>query len=192
MHVMSHGISDWPVLSVNIFLCHIFIRLTNPIHNGKWQVKYLVSLVKDLLYSQNNSTHHLQTPLALVSVILEKAVKKTQSTYRSDKPSQLSIPYVLFWCYGFNFLAHLMLFWVDLIPGFGMTDNMVDFGKRWVWWNDQLILIQPWRNEVDKTLFFRERSNCKIFCLYSSVLQLLLSFFRHNWKFFKKSTSIDE
>ena len=132
MHVMSHGISDWPVLSVNIFLCHIFIRITNPIHNGKWQVKYLVSLVKDLLYSQNNSTHHLQTPLALVSVILEKAVKKTQSTYRSDKPSQLSIPYVLFWCYGFNFLAHLMLFWVDLIPGFGMTDNMVDFGNRWV------------------------------------------------------------
>ncbi|WAR19605.1 hypothetical protein MAR_001443, partial [Mya arenaria] len=71
-------------------------------------------------------------PLALTSVILEKAVK-TSSTDRS-KSSGLNIAYVLFWCYGFSLVFHVLLFWADIIPGFGMADDILEFAKSF-WWN---------------------------------------------------------
>jgi len=67
-------------------------------------------------------------PLALTSVVLEKAVKTT-SVVR-ERHSNLNIIYVLFWCYLSSLVMHILMFWTDIIPQFGMARDINEFTEE--------------------------------------------------------------
>lgn len=75
-------------------------------------------------------------PMALVSIIIEKSVKSSSSARRGsyDDDTDINIAYVLFWCYLFSLLSHMLLFWTDIIPGFGMADGVIQFSEGF-WFN---------------------------------------------------------
>lgn len=77
---------------------------------------------------------YFQIPMALISVVLEKSFKSSSPARRchNDDDTDINIAYVLFWCYLFNLLSLVMLFWTDVIPGFGMADGMIDFAEGYV------------------------------------------------------------
>ncbi|XP_052270009.1 uncharacterized protein LOC127871282 isoform X2 [Dreissena polymorpha] len=78
-------------------------------------------------------------PLALTSVVLERAVKTSAPVRNRD--TSLNVAYILFWSYLASFLFHILLFWVDIIPGFGMADGIVEFAKGF-WFNIQCFFGQ--------------------------------------------------
>ncbi|XP_060554802.1 uncharacterized protein LOC132715756 [Ruditapes philippinarum] len=75
-------------------------------------------------------------PMALVSIIIEKTVKSSLPAQRrpNDDDMDINIAYFLFWSYLFSLLSLMLLFWTDIIPGFGMSDNIVDFSTGF-WFN---------------------------------------------------------
>lgn len=75
-------------------------------------------------------------PMAIVTVALEKAVKSQSPARRSprDTDMDINVAYCLFWCYLFSFLTLMLLFWTDLIPGFGMTSGILEFSETF-WFN---------------------------------------------------------
>ena len=64
----------------------------------------------------------------MVSIIIEKAVKRGTNS-RGVESTDINIAYVLFWCYFFSLITLILFFWTDVIPGFGMADDIVDFAK---------------------------------------------------------------
>ena len=58
------------------------------------------------------------------SIVEEKAVKMGGNVGHNSQASLLS---VLFWTSLSQFLALLLLFWTDIIPGFGHTNNIHEF-----------------------------------------------------------------
>ena len=71
---------------------------------------------------------YFQIPLAIVSTSFEKTVQNPRRD-RVYNSADINIPYVLFWSYLFSLITLICLFWTDIIPGFGMTQGIVDFGK---------------------------------------------------------------
>ena len=68
--------------------------------------------------------------MAIVATSFEKAVQKSNVSQESiTDNSNLNMAYVLFWSYFFSLITLLLLFWTDVIPGFGMTEGIVDFAK---------------------------------------------------------------
>jgi hypothetical protein len=72
--------------------------------------------------------------MALVSIIIEKTVKSSLPAQRrpNDDDMDINIAYFLFWSYLFSLLSLMLLFWTDIIPGFGMSDNIVDFSTGYI------------------------------------------------------------
>ena len=70
----------------------------------------------------NVYTHvHVQVPAALMNVIEEKSLKDTRN---------VNMFYLLFWSSLYQLLTVFALFWTDLIPGFGYTNNIHEFGEK--------------------------------------------------------------
>lgn len=67
-------------------------------------------------------------PQALLSVILEKAVKTT--AIEREKRTNLNVIYVLFWCYLSSLITLILLFWTDIIPDFGMAQDIDEFTEQ--------------------------------------------------------------
>ena len=71
--------------------------------------------------------------MAIVATSFEKAVQKSNVSQVSQESitdnSNLNMAYVLFWSYFFSLITLVLLFWTDVIPGFGMTEGIVDFAK---------------------------------------------------------------
>jgi len=65
---------------------------------------------------------------AMAFVMEEKAVKVGAE---NSSHSQASLVSVLFWTSLSQFLAVVLLFWADIIPGFGNTDNIQEFIQNW-------------------------------------------------------------
>ena len=63
----------------------------------------------------------LQVPAALMNVIEEKSLK--------DKRN-VNMFYLLFWSSLYQLLTVFAFFWTDLIPGFGYTNNIHEFGEK--------------------------------------------------------------
>ncbi|XP_045167880.2 uncharacterized protein LOC123531162 [Mercenaria mercenaria] len=80
-------------------------------------------------------------PMALVSIIIEKTVKSSSPAQRrpNDDDTDINIAYFLFWSYLFNLLSLMLLFWTDIIPGFGMSDDVVHFAEGF-WFNIKCFL----------------------------------------------------
>jgi len=64
---------------------------------------------------------------AMAFVMEEKAVKVGAE---NSGHSQASLVSVLFWTSLSQFLAVVLLFWADIIPGFGNTDNIQEFIQK--------------------------------------------------------------
>ena len=60
-------------------------------------------------------------------VMEEKAVKVGEE---NSSHSQASLVSVFFWTSLSQFLAVVLLFWADIIPGFGNTDNIQEFIQK--------------------------------------------------------------
>ena len=67
-----------------------------------------------------------QVPAAVTNVIEEKSLKLKNVT--SGKG--VNLIYFLFWTSLFQLITVGMFFWADIIPGFGNTKNISEFGKR--------------------------------------------------------------
>ena len=67
-----------------------------------------------------------QVPAAVMNVIEEKSLKLQDVTSRK----RVNLIYFLFWTSLFQLITVGMFFWADIIPGFGNTKNICEFGKR--------------------------------------------------------------
>ena len=56
-----------------------------------------------------------------MNVIEEKSLKDTRN---------VNMFYLLFWSSLYQLLTVFALFWTDLIPGFGYTNNIHEFGEK--------------------------------------------------------------
>ncbi|XP_078616350.1 crt homolog 3-like [Branchiostoma floridae x Branchiostoma japonicum] len=65
-------------------------------------------------------------PAAAMNVIEEKVMKMTKGTRRD----QISLIWFLFWESVYQFLCAAALFWTDVIPGFGNSADIHDFGEN--------------------------------------------------------------
>ena len=63
---------------------------------------------------------------AISYIVEEKAVKMGGN----NSDSQASLLCVLFWTSLSQFLAVVLLFWADIIPGFGHTNNVHEFIQK--------------------------------------------------------------
>ncbi len=74
----------------------------------------------------------LQIPHALWNILLEKSVKvkKTGAIESLEDYQRLNMAYVLFWNFLGTFLGALCLFWLDLIPGFGLLPDIKLFPQQ--------------------------------------------------------------
>ncbi|KAL5008006.1 hypothetical protein ScPMuIL_013587 [Solemya velum] len=64
-------------------------------------------------------------PLALVNTMLEKTMKNEET--ESPDNRKLNPVYVMFWTYLFALLSLVLAFWVDIIPGFGLSSSIREF-----------------------------------------------------------------
>ncbi|KAL4238869.1 hypothetical protein ACF0H5_003576 [Mactra antiquata] len=71
-------------------------------------------------------------PNAASMIFSEKTVKVIFP--HRNRPNYMNMMYFLFWSYFFSLLSLLFLFWTDCIPGFGMYNNIPEFGKG-IWFN---------------------------------------------------------
>eukprot|EP00058_Branchiostoma_floridae_P020835 XP_002606325.1 hypothetical protein BRAFLDRAFT_67567 [Branchiostoma floridae] len=65
-------------------------------------------------------------PAAAMNVIEEKVMKMTNGARRE----QISLIWFLFWESVYQFLCAAALFWTDIIPGFGNSADIHDFGEN--------------------------------------------------------------
>ena len=65
---------------------------------------------------------HIQVPAALMNVMEEKSMKDS----RKVDPF-----YFLFLSAFYQLITAALLFWTDIIPGFGMTDGIHEFGSKY-------------------------------------------------------------
>ncbi|KAI8501393.1 hypothetical protein Bbelb_206640 [Branchiostoma belcheri] len=65
-------------------------------------------------------------PAAVMNVIEEKVMKMTPGARRE----QISLIWFLFWESVYQFLCAAALFWTDIIPGFGNSADIHDFGEN--------------------------------------------------------------
>lgn len=68
---------------------------------------------------------NFQIPLALVNTMLEKTMKNEET--ESPDNRKLNPVYVMFWTYLFALLSLVLAFWVDIIPGFGLSSSIREF-----------------------------------------------------------------
>ncbi|KAK3092607.1 hypothetical protein FSP39_004892 [Pinctada imbricata] len=68
-------------------------------------------------------------PQAIVIVVLEKSTKAkvTSSNEKDLRDEELHPAYLLFWTYLFCLLSVVLLFWTNIIPGFGNTSSIDEF-----------------------------------------------------------------
>ena len=67
-------------------------------------------------------THtYTQIPAALMNVIEEKSLKDVRN---------VNLFFLLFWTSLYQLLTVGVLFWVDILPGFGFADGIQQFGQR--------------------------------------------------------------
>lgn len=67
-----------------------------------------------------------QIPQGFVTVIIEK-VAKTKLDNSSKTDDSLHPVVLMFWSFLFCFVSLCLLFWTDVIPGFGGAKNITDF-----------------------------------------------------------------
>lgn len=65
-------------------------------------------------------------PQAIVNVVFEKSSK---SSTASKEHAVLETIHMMFWSYFFCLISLILLFWTDLIPGFGDADSIKSFWK---------------------------------------------------------------
>lgn len=70
-----------------------------------------------------------QVPQAIVNVVFEKSSK---SSTASKEHAVLETIHMMFWSYFFCLISLILLFWTDLIPGFGDADSIKSFWKGFV------------------------------------------------------------
>ncbi|XP_020900571.1 uncharacterized protein LOC110239198 [Exaiptasia diaphana] len=66
-------------------------------------------------------------PGTLMYVIEEKVLKMQDS----QSLQRINIVYFLFWQSVYQLFSVLLMFWVDVIPGYGFTSSFEQFGKNW-------------------------------------------------------------
>lgn len=71
-----------------------------------------------------------QVPQAIVNVVFEKSSK---SSTASKDHAVLETIHMMFWSYFFCLISLILLFWTDLIPGFGDADSIKSFWKGFVY-----------------------------------------------------------
>ena len=71
----------------------------------------------------NMRTLFMQVPAALMNVVEEKSMKDSR---------KVDPYYFLFFSSFYQSITAALLFWTDIIPGFGMTDNIHEFGNKYV------------------------------------------------------------
>lgn len=71
-----------------------------------------------------------QVPQAIVNVVFEKSSK---SSTASKDLVVLETIHMMFWSYFFCLISLILLFWTDLIPGFGDADSIKSFWKGLVY-----------------------------------------------------------
>ncbi|KXJ26794.1 hypothetical protein AC249_AIPGENE26413 [Exaiptasia diaphana] len=65
-------------------------------------------------------------PGTLMYVIEEKVLKMQDS----QSLQRINIVYFLFWQSVYQLFSVLLMFWVDVIPGYGFTSSFEQFGKK--------------------------------------------------------------
>ena len=65
----------------------------------------------------------VQVPAALMNVVEEKSMKDSR---------KVDPYYFLFFSCLYQFIFVVLLFWTDIIPGFGYTSNIHEFGRKCV------------------------------------------------------------
>ena len=65
----------------------------------------------------------MQVPAALMNVVEEKSMKDSR---------KVDPYYFLFFSCLYQFIFVVLLFWTDIIPGFGYTSNIREFGNKCV------------------------------------------------------------
>ena len=61
-----------------------------------------------------------------MNVVEEKGLKLQNKSSKRG----VNIVFFLFWESVYQLLSVMALFWVDIIPGYGFTDNLTQFGKK--------------------------------------------------------------
>ena len=65
----------------------------------------------------------MQVPAALMNVVEEKSMKDSR---------KVDPYYFLFFSSFYQSITATLLFWTDIIPGFGMTSSIHEFGNKYV------------------------------------------------------------
>ena len=64
----------------------------------------------------------IQVPAALMNVVEEKSMKDSR---------KVNPYYFLFFSSFYQLITAMLLFWTDIIPGFGMTNGIHEFGSKY-------------------------------------------------------------
>ncbi|XP_033734851.1 crt homolog 2-like [Pecten maximus] len=67
-------------------------------------------------------------PQGVVNVVIERSTKSQMRTHTGEL-DHVHPFYLMFWSFLFCSLSMIALFWTDILPGFGMTDDITDFGN---------------------------------------------------------------
>ena len=62
--------------------------------------------------------------------VIESKSKQDEDTSSVSDIQTLNMVYIMFWNFFGTFLTTILLFWVDLIPGFGLLPDIHIFGKQ--------------------------------------------------------------
>ncbi|XP_060079277.1 uncharacterized protein LOC132558696 [Ylistrum balloti] len=66
-------------------------------------------------------------PQGVVVVVIERSTKSQMRT-QAGGLDHVNPFYLMFWSFFFCFVSMLAFFWTDILPGFGMTEGISDFG----------------------------------------------------------------
>ena len=86
-----------------------------------WICKFYVLIIYIYIIYITCSLISCKVPASIMNVIEEKTLK--------DKRS-VNLFYFLFWSSLYQLIAMVLMFWTDIIPGFGYTNGINDFGKK--------------------------------------------------------------
>ena len=67
----------------------------------------------------------------MANAVIERGVQSRTQTATGDS-ARLNLVYFLFWMNIFSSATITVLWWVDLIPGFGTSSNLQDFAETQV------------------------------------------------------------
>ena len=70
-----------------------------------------------------------EIPFAVGAATFERALKDSKKDRNETDMQEVNFFYIMFWNGLFSSLNAILLFWTDLIPGYGFLDNIIDLGN---------------------------------------------------------------